>query len=950
MRSSSFDARSSVTAPLCRRRVGKGRIRAATKFGQAGAFLCALGLAAGPADGAVAPATDLPAVQQQLAAMSVPFVPNAGQWDARAAFAARTLSGTLFVTTDGKLVYSLPAAAAPATGDRSIPRERRTRVLTEAFVSASGDALPATPRGDRPGAATVSYLTGREASRHRADLGTYERVNLGEVFDGVNVRLRATGSNVEKIFTVAPQRDPSQIRVRLEGATRIEVAEHGELIAHTGSGPVAYTAPIAFQESADGTRRDIAVRYALSADAHTYGFALGDYDRTQPLVIDPLLKAAYLGAGGVERANAVLVHPHNGFVYVVGFTTSAGSTFPGVANGHDPDYDSNTDAFVSRLSPDLTKLMASTYFGGAGIDSATAIAAHPQSGDIYVAGNTGSANLPTGFSAQPNFGGGAFDAFVARFTADLKILYRATYLGGGGDEFTGGIAVHPFTGEIYVVGETNASPTNDFPVGVGAYQTNYGGGRDAFVTRFSADLSTRTQSTFLGGTQSDSAKAIAIHALSGDVFVVGETSSGGFPGVVAGSAQPGLNGGSDAFVTRLDRTLTSVIASTYLGAGAADVAHAVAIHPLSGDVIVAGASTQSASGAAFPGMAGAPQATNAGALDAFVTRLNPSLTTAKSTYLGSGGDDEASGVAVNGSTGEIYITGYSSGAAFATPPAANEAYQPTHVSANDIFVARYREDLAERLQLTYLGTVANEFGNGIAIHPVGGSVIVAGYTGSSAFPGTTPGSPTSYGGLDDAIVAMLSPDLTAYNTIPTAVAFAPQSSVATTPASGPFPNTTRQSNEVRLVISPTPPLNVPAYVIGAPGSEICATNTAGCCRDYPNVCGGFVSGWVAPSYRFLSGDYVSVRHATPKPVGVAVTRLIVGGVATAFESSSGDAMIRCNLDADGDNRLDPLGEGLALARAMAGMTGNAVFAGTGITTPWATWRDQINANCGTNFQ
>ncbi|MBP8297247.1 MAG: hypothetical protein KAX84_14130, partial [Burkholderiales bacterium] len=207
--------------------------------------LCTLALAlcAQATHSANRPQTGLAhAAQEKLAAMSVPFVPNAGQWDARAAFAARTLAGTLFVTTEGKLVYSLPPAAAPAETSNG-----RAWALTETFVSAAGHALHATPGGDRPGASQVSYFTGGDAKRHRAGIGTYERVDLGQVFEGVSVQLRATGANVEKIFTVAPRQDPRQIHVRLEGATRLEVGGQGELIAHTGNGPVTYTAPIAFQ-------------------------------------------------------------------------------------------------------------------------------------------------------------------------------------------------------------------------------------------------------------------------------------------------------------------------------------------------------------------------------------------------------------------------------------------------------------------------------------------------------------------------------------------------------------------------------------------------------------------------------------------------------------------------------------------------------------------------------
>ena len=248
------------------------------------------------------------------------------------------------MTTEGKLVYSLPARTsnpsapswhlpyalgeasrvAPESGlsplrsrgdvgaadrgvvslantpDKAITAAPRPWSLTESFVTATGEKLSATPQGYRPAEATVSYFTGNDVTKHQPRVNTYDRVNLGDVFTGINVQLRATGSNVEKIFTVAPQHDPKQIHVKLEGATSLAIGTQGELIAHTGNGPVAFTAPIAFQETAAGERTPVPVAFALDASQHRYGFTLGEYDLSRPLVIDPLLASTYLGGTGLE--------------------------------------------------------------------------------------------------------------------------------------------------------------------------------------------------------------------------------------------------------------------------------------------------------------------------------------------------------------------------------------------------------------------------------------------------------------------------------------------------------------------------------------------------------------------------------------------------------------------------------------------------------------------------
>src|SRR5258706_15020870 len=139
---------------------------------------------------------DLSRMRQRLGALSVPFVPNAGQWDARAAFAAQTFAGTLFVTTDGQLVYSLPGRQVddptvdtaekgppvPTTSTTNHARLQRagTRapggVLTETLVDGEGRALTLTPQGLRPQPTRVSYFIGSETSRHQSALATFEQV------------------------------------------------------------------------------------------------------------------------------------------------------------------------------------------------------------------------------------------------------------------------------------------------------------------------------------------------------------------------------------------------------------------------------------------------------------------------------------------------------------------------------------------------------------------------------------------------------------------------------------------------------------------------------------------------------------------------------------------------------------------------------------------------------
>ncbi len=903
----------------------------------------ALSMSAHATSVAVPTAPNLDAIKQRINVASVPFVPNAGQWDARAAFAAKTFAGTLFVTNEGKLVYNLPATSPSAFDAGRDAQTQRALALTESFVSAAGETRIATPHGYRPAESKVSFFIGNDARKHQPNLNTYDRVNLGDVFPGVNVQLRATGTNVEKIFTVAPAQDPSQIHVKIDGALSVAIGAQGELIANTENGPVTYTAPIAFQETADGSKHPVTVSYALNVAKHTYGFTLGDYDPRQPLIIDPLLQSVYLGGSGAETGRAIAVHPRTGEIYVTG--GAASSSLPFTAGAYDTALGGSSDAFVSLFSADIKTLVRTTYIGGSGTESGIAIAVHPSNFEVYVAGTTTSTDFPLtpGFVDQPTSGSGT-DVFVTRLSPSLTAMRLSSYLGGSGSDTLTAMAIHPNTGDIYLAGYTDSA---NFPTTTTALQTASGGFTDGFVARVSQDFSPSTFArvvTRFGGAGIDYANALLIHPQSGDVYIGGTTSSSNLPGINSSSAQSSKTATFAAFIARINRDLTGGLMSTYLTGGADDTVYALAFDRAVGSIIAAGESSKAVSGQTLPGTAGTAQPAHAGQVDAFVSRLNPTLTSiAQSTYLGGTSNETAYAVAVHPVSGEIFLAGATSSTAFTTPVDAG-AIQPSPTSNGDMFVARFSANLAIRAQATYLGASGQEEARAMAFNAAGTEVLLAGLGSSAGFPGTATGAPTVYGGGFDAILVRLSTDLTTVNRAPQAMVYIPQSNVP--------PGAQRTSNEARLVITPAPATNQLVYLSGQP-AEMCVTNRPGCCLlADPNVeCAaqaGFATGWFPGPWSSLSGDYIAVRHYAAFPSGSAVTNVITGGSAFPFVTSTGNARIRCSLDANGDGLLLADREGLILLRAMLGLNADAIVAGTGIAA-WEPYRQQLNAHCGTAF-
>jgi hypothetical protein len=868
-----------------------------------------------------------------------PFVANGGQWDARAAFGLPTFAGALFVTRDGELIYSLPAPdAGPDRADRAASARHAPVpgwVLVERFVDAIGRVRMRTPQSGEPAAARVQFVS--TATGGSRALDTYETLVMPATFDGIDVTLRARGDNVEKIFTVRPYADPTAIRVRLDGATGVALAADGALVVKTGHGDVTFTAPVAFQYDAIGTRHAVEVAYALDVERATYGFRLGSYDRGRPLVIDPLLKSTYAGASGSNAARAVAVHPATGDVYIAGATTVGTASFPGTTGGAQPSYGGGSgDAYIARYNATLTTLIQATYLGGGADDGIAAIAIHPQNGDIYVTGQT--AASPLGFpgvagGAQPNHGG-SVDAFVARLTPSLTTLVRATYVGGTGDEFGQALAIHPATGDVYVGGFTNT--TMNFPgAGGGAVGPSTGG--DVFVSLLNANLTTLVQSTYFGGSDFDTLAALAIHPRNGDVYIAGQTASTDLPlGAATGrpAAQGMIGGADDGYIARFTPDLATLVRATYLGGAAFDNVGALLLHPASGEVIAVGGTESDVP--AFAATAGGARTNLAGQRDAFASRLDESLgVVIQSTYLGTLGFDYATAVALHPVTGEIYVAGMTTGNDASLPGVAGGAQPMPGGGNSDGFISRFSPSLRQLRQSTFVGGAQYDVLNGLAIHPLSGEILVAG--GSATNPVTLTGRNTAKASSNnyDSFVARYSLDLRNDGSVPAPFAFAPRIGVV--------PGSTQISDPVQLSgLSGLAPI----AISGGTHAQFCLSSGANCnCAVAP---------FSADSTAAQNGQYVCVRQQAPLGTGgFNVATVQVGGRAAQFLVTTGNLVSACSLDFDGNGALDALTDGMLLLRTLFGMTGAAVTTGTtgeGATrTTWAQIQSYLNGNCGAHF-
>ena len=221
------------------------------------------------------------------------------------------------------------------------------------------------PSGAERSGAMINSFIGNDPRRWQANIPSFNGVQFGDIYEGIALEVRATGDNVEKIFTVAPGADPARIALRLAGAEGVSITPSGELEARTTLGPVRFTAPVAYQMGAAGERQGVSVAYALEGDQ--VGFCVGAFDAARPLVIDPLLASTFIGGTSNNVIRAMALDSQTN-VFVAGYTASM--DFPTTNSpSYQPVYSNGIyDGFIAKFGPQLTNLLVATYLGGSGDD------------------------------------------------------------------------------------------------------------------------------------------------------------------------------------------------------------------------------------------------------------------------------------------------------------------------------------------------------------------------------------------------------------------------------------------------------------------------------------------------------------------------------------------------------------------------------------------------------
>ncbi len=322
-----------------------------------------------------------------------------------------------------------------------------------------------------------------------------------------------------------------------------------------------------------------------------------------------LAYSTFLGGAGHEDASDIAIDS-DGSAFAVGCTQS--TNFPTSVGAHDTTLIGGQDAFVTKLTPDGSSLTFSTYLGGTGWTTGTAIAIDSSSA-VYITGIAG-AGFPTTGGAYDISHNGYEDAFVTKLNTSGTGITYSTFLGGAYADFGLDIAVDG-AGAAYVTGATQSS---NFPTSTLAYDRSRNGNTDAFAAKLSPDAKTLAYSTFLGGSLADYGHAIAVDS-NGAAHVAGQTASTDFP-TSGGAFDPSNNGETDAFIIKITPDGRSLACGTYLGGASSDGANSIALD-MTGDVYITGW-TQSSG---FPSTSAGFETSYAGGGDAFIAKIANAL-------------------------------------------------------------------------------------------------------------------------------------------------------------------------------------------------------------------------------------------------------------------------------------------------------------------------------------
>lgn len=454
------------------------------------------------------------------------FIENKGQWDKEARYLAR-LGGMNVWITDKGLVYDVynnrksdPRAASVALAPADTLPPLQGHVVKMNFA---GSKKTPHARGIEKQTPYFNYFIGNDRSKWASNVPSYSEVRLDNLYDGISARVYFDGAQVRYDMILAPGADASQIALEFDGANDVRVNSAGDLVLQTSVGELLHGKLYAYQMK-NGRREQIPCRFTTKSTrksqskTQNFSFALGAYDPTLPLVIDPLVWGTFLGGTFADAFEMMRPSVVGNSIVGVGYTSSA--NFPNVAGAvvHDNTINGARDIVAARLSTG-GQLIFATYIGGSGNDDGRGVVCDAV-GNINIVGSSISSDFPTA-GAYQSTNAGAIDAVVLRLTPNGSSLQYSTYVGGTGDDEFMYVDIDA-SGNICAGGNSLSS---DYPTSIGAYTTAYNNAQEVVVSKIDPNVvgvSGLLYSTYIAGANDQEIASLKV-GRTGRIYAVVNT-------------------------------------------------------------------------------------------------------------------------------------------------------------------------------------------------------------------------------------------------------------------------------------------------------------------------------------------------------------------------------------------------------------------------------------------
>ena len=533
-------------------------------------------------------------LHNKMQSLPVLFEENKGQFGERIKFLSRgkgfnvllNANETVFQMPDANCGQRKPAAKIQTS------KPCKTLSLTMKMLGANTNA---ETRGIDEAVTKSGYFIGNDQSRWRNEISNFKAVRFEQIYQGIDVIFRGAEQNLEYDFHIAPNADPNLIQLEFGGIKKVKIDKNGDLIFKFKGIVIRHHQPVAYQ-MIDGQRQEVSAKF-VSLGNNKIGFAVGKYDQTKELIIDPLVTeelpndsikyATYLGGSRQDSTQDIAIDSA-GYIYLA--SGCASEDFLDLDGEVNTSVGRESDICVTKLNSEGTQIIYNVVVGGLYYETPWAIDVD-NSGNVYVGGETSSPDFPMVNARQTTnsiIDRYYIEGFVFKLNSSGNSLAYSTYHGATTDtnDWVESVDVDA-NGNLYAVGSTAGS---DFPLRNGFQMSANGSNFDAFLSKFSPS-GELLYSTLFGSRQSGTwtiGSDVAVDN-NGFAYLSGEVSGTSQLPVTAGAYK---TGGTDGFVAKFNTNNTgssSLVYATYTNS----LGQAIAIDS-NGNAVTAGGTSYSA--------------------------------------------------------------------------------------------------------------------------------------------------------------------------------------------------------------------------------------------------------------------------------------------------------------------------------------------------------------------